>query len=161
MDVGAIIAIAIVAIIAIALFSVLSKRRSARKNVELRGKAQEHRQEARVRDARADRAAAEAEERAARAKREQAMAEEHAAAAERERRFAREKHEHANELDPDHDGQTTVPERSRRCARRDVTGEGARRLQLPPSRTHRLTPDVGTVPLSHPDSRGLSLYFSA
>lgn len=114
MDVGAIVVLVVVALIAIAVFSAMSRRRTARKHHELRREAHSHRQEARVRDARADRAAAEAEERAARAKREQAMAEEHAAAADRERRFAREKHEHAAALDPDHDGEAAVPDRSRR-----------------------------------------------
>ena len=105
-----IIAIAILALIAIALFAVFGRRRREERRVELRQEAHAHREEARVRDARADRAAAEAEERAARARREQAMAEEQAAAAERERRFAQEKHLRANDLDPDHDGKTGDPD---------------------------------------------------
>lgn len=100
----AIVAVVVIALIVLGLMFVLGRKRNEHKKEQLRHQAHEHRQEARVRDARADRAAAEAEERAARAKREQAMAEEQAAAADRERRFAREKAATAQELDPDHDG---------------------------------------------------------
>ena len=101
MDVGIIVAIVIGAVVLIALFAMLGRKRSAKRTEQRRVEAHQHREEARVRGARATRAEAEAEERAARAKREQALAEEQAATAERERRFARSKQEKATELDPD------------------------------------------------------------
>ena len=104
MDAGTIIAIAVGAILLIALFVFISRKQRTRRTEQRRVEARGHREEARVRGARATRAEAEAEERAARAKREQAIAEEAAATAERERRFARSKERTANELDPDHDG---------------------------------------------------------
>ena len=103
MDVGTIIVIAIAALVILAIVAFATKRRRTQKLDQRRVEAHSHREEARVRNARADRAAAEAEERAARAKREQAMAEEQATAAQRERRFATEREERAAELDPDGD----------------------------------------------------------
>jgi hypothetical protein len=104
MDVGTIIAIAVIAVLAAFVLMLVARRKRAEGHARRREEAHAHREEARLRDARADRAAAEAEERAARARREQAIAEEQATAAQRERRFAKEKHAAANELDPDHDG---------------------------------------------------------
>jgi F0F1-type ATP synthase membrane subunit b/b' len=104
MDVGTIIAIAIAALVIVGLVVLVGRRRRQKVHDERRVEARTHREEARVRNARADRAAAEAEERAARAKREQAMAEEQAATAHRERRFASEREEHAAHIDPDTDG---------------------------------------------------------
>ena len=101
MDVGTIIAIVVVALIAIGLFMLLGKKGREKRHEQRRMEARSHREEARVRSARATKAEAEAEERAARAKREQALAEEQAASAERERRFARSKEQKATELDPD------------------------------------------------------------
>jgi FtsZ-interacting cell division protein ZipA len=103
MDVGVIIAIVVAAIILIALFAFMSRKAKGKRHEQRRVEARSHREEARVRSARATRAEAEAEERAARAKREQALAEEQAATAERERRFARSKERAAAELDPDGD----------------------------------------------------------
>jgi hypothetical protein len=103
MDVGTIIAIAVAALVIVGLVVMLGRRRRQKVHDERRVEARTHREEARVRNARADRAAAEAEERAARAKREQAMAEEQAATAHRERRFASEREEHAAHIDPDTD----------------------------------------------------------
>ena len=103
MDVGAIIALVIAAIAIVALVLFFTGRAKERKVEQRRVEAHQHREEGKVRDARATRAEAEAEERAARAKREQALAEEHAATAKRERRFAREKLGTADELDPDVD----------------------------------------------------------
>jgi hypothetical protein len=101
MDAGVIVAIVIGAIVLIALFALLGRRQRDKKLEERRVEARGHREEARVRGARATRAEAEAEERAARAKREQALAEEQSATAQRERRFARSKEQRAAELDPD------------------------------------------------------------
>ena len=112
MDVGTIIAIVIGAIVLIALFSLLGRKQKTKKHEQRRVEARTHREEARVRGARATRAEAEAEERAARAKREQALAEEQSATAERERRFARSKEQKAAELDPD--GNRTHEQASRR-----------------------------------------------
>jgi FtsZ-interacting cell division protein ZipA len=110
----AIIAIVVIALIVLGLVFVLGKNKREQRKVELRQKAHHHREESKVRHARADRAEAEAEERAARAKREQAMAEEQAAAAERERRFAHEKASTAQELDPDSNGRGRQREDVRR-----------------------------------------------
>jgi len=101
MDVGVIIAIVVAAIIVIALVAMLGRKQKAKQHEQRRVEAHTHREEARVRGARATRAEAEAEERAARAKKEQALAEEQSATAQRERRFARAKEERAAELDPD------------------------------------------------------------
>ena len=112
MDVGIIIAIVVGAILLIALFALMGKKGKDKRHEQRRSEAHSHREEARVRNARATKAEAEAEERAARAKREQALAEEQAATAERERRFARSKEEKASELDPD--GNRRDTEHSRR-----------------------------------------------
>ncbi|HEX8204682.1 MAG TPA: hypothetical protein VF587_01345 [Solirubrobacteraceae bacterium] len=106
MDTGVIVAIVVGAILLIALFAFMSRQAKTKRTEQRRVEARSHREEARVRGARATRAEAEAEERAARAKREQALAEEQAATAQRERRFARSKEQKAAELDPDHDGST-------------------------------------------------------
>ena len=114
MDAGTIIAIVVAAIVLIALFSLVGKKSRDRRHEQRRVEAHGHREEARVRSARATRAEAEAEERAARAKREQALAEEQAMTAQRERRFARSKEQRAAELDPDGDGRTRDEQTSRR-----------------------------------------------
>jgi len=101
MDLGTIIAIVVVGLVLVGLVLFMTRKRRDKQRTEMRQQARVHHDEARVRNARADRAAAEAEERAARAKREQAMADEQSAAAERERRFAREKAATAKQLDPD------------------------------------------------------------
>lgn len=101
MDLGTIVAIVVVGLVLVGLVLFMTRKRRDKKHTELRQQARVHHDEARVRNARADRAEAEAQERAARAKREQAMAEEQSAAAERERRFAREKATTAKQLDPD------------------------------------------------------------
>ncbi|HEX2085458.1 MAG TPA: hypothetical protein VHF89_07230 [Solirubrobacteraceae bacterium] len=106
MDAGVVVAIVVGAILLIALFAMLGRRQRTRRTEHRRVEARTHREEARVRSARATRAEAEAEERAARAKREQALAEEQMATAQRERRFARSKHERAVELDPEHESGT-------------------------------------------------------
>ena len=121
MDVGAIIALVIVAIAIVALVLFFTGRAKERKVEQRRAEAHEHREEGKVRDARASRAEAEAEERAARAKREQALAEEHAATAKRERRFAREKLGTADELDPDVDGDGRRDDREQHTERVEQT----------------------------------------
>jgi hypothetical protein len=101
MDAGVIVAIVVAAIVLIALFTLMAQKGREKRHDQRRVEARTHREDARVRSARATRAEAEAEERVARAKREQALAEEQSATAERERRFARSKEERAAELDPD------------------------------------------------------------
>jgi hypothetical protein len=108
MDVGAIIAIAIAALLILAIVMWLGRRKRQERHETLRVEAHEHREQAALRNARADRAEAEAEERAARARREQAMAEEQAATARRERRFATETHAEAERIDPDSEGDGRV-----------------------------------------------------
>jgi FtsZ-interacting cell division protein ZipA len=103
MDVGVIIAIVIAALVLIAIFAWLGRRKREERFEERRVEAHEHREQAALRSARADRASAEAEERAARARREQAIAEEQAATARRERRHADETAAEADRIDPDTD----------------------------------------------------------
>jgi hypothetical protein len=101
MDTGVIVAIVIGAIVLIALVAFLAKRgRDSRRDTK-RVEAHETRREAQVRGARADKAEAYADERAARAKREQAEAQEAAAVADKERRASRDRHEYADNVDPD------------------------------------------------------------
>jgi uncharacterized membrane protein YgaE (UPF0421/DUF939 family) len=101
MDTGVIIAIAVGVIVLIAVIALLGKRKREERLDTRRGEAHEHRETARVHSARADRTEAEAEERAARAKREQALAEEQAVKARNEKRTAQDKHEYAEQIDPD------------------------------------------------------------
>jgi predicted Holliday junction resolvase-like endonuclease len=101
MDLGTIVAIVVVGLVLVGLALYLGSRRRETKRAQLRQQARAHHEEARVRNARADRVSAEAEERAAHARREQAIAEEQAASAQRERRFARDKAATAKQLDPD------------------------------------------------------------
>jgi F0F1-type ATP synthase membrane subunit b/b' len=108
MSTGLIIAIVIVALIVIALIYVASSRSQARKRDERREVAGHHRDEARLRHAKADKHQAEADEKAARAKREAAEAEERAHAARREREAAEAHHEHAAEVDPDGDAERSA-----------------------------------------------------
>ena len=96
-----IIAIVVVALVLGLAFMLLGRKRKEKVHHKRREEAHSHREDARLRNTRADRAAAEAEERAARARREQALAEEQAMHAKRERRFASEKERTAHELDPD------------------------------------------------------------
>lgn len=98
------ISIIVIAIVAIVLLTVLvaaMRRRRESRLEDQRTEARLHREESRVRGARADRAAAEADERAASARREQAIAEERAVTADRERRVAEESESRAREIDPD------------------------------------------------------------
>lgn len=86
MDAGVIITIAVLAAIVIGVFTLLGRRRYERTRQALADQARAHREEARVRHARAARAEAEAEERIA--------------YAERERRFATERLETAEGMEP-------------------------------------------------------------
>lgn len=88
-------------IAAVALAGRAARRRRLE---ERRVEARDHREHARIGQAKADRVQAEADERSARARREQALAEEQAATARREGRFAQERATRADELDPDVDG---------------------------------------------------------
>jgi FtsZ-interacting cell division protein ZipA len=98
---GVIIAIVIGAIVLIALAAFLAKRARDQRQDTKRIEAHETRREAQVRGARADKAEAYAEERDARARRERAEAREASAVADKERRAANERHEYAEDLDPD------------------------------------------------------------
>lgn len=101
MDAGVIIAIVVAAIVLIGLAVVFGRRKREERLDTRRVEARDHREDARVRSARADRAEAEAEERSARAKREQALAKEQAVTARNEQRAAKERHEYAEQVDPD------------------------------------------------------------
>jgi hypothetical protein len=74
MDAGVLITIAVCAVIVISLFTLLGRRRYERTRQALADQARAHREEARVRHARAARAEAEAEERLAIAERERRFA---------------------------------------------------------------------------------------
>ena len=101
MDAVVVVAIVIGALLLIALFVAIARRGRERQKDGRRTEAAEHRLEAEIRGARADRQQATAEERAARAKREQALAQEQAARARQERELAEERHERARAVDPD------------------------------------------------------------
>jgi hypothetical protein len=101
MDTGLLIALIVAALVILAIVLIAGRKARERRNEQLRVEAGEHREEARITGARADRHQAEAEERAARARAELAQADEQAAVAGRERRTAEERHEHATQLDPD------------------------------------------------------------
>ena len=117
MSTGAIIAIVIGALLLVALLVVLARRGRERRFENMRVEAQEHRNEARIRERGAKRDQAEADEAAARAKKARAIAEEQAAQAQRAEAEAEAKsehaqhqrgqvdqlHERATEIDPDAD----------------------------------------------------------
>jgi FtsZ-interacting cell division protein ZipA len=115
MSTGAIVAIVIGAVLLIALLVFLARRGRERRFEKMRSEAQEHRQEARIRQRSAARDQAEADEAEARAKKARASAEEQAAQARRaeaeaeakadharhERGHVEQLEERATELDPD------------------------------------------------------------
>jgi hypothetical protein len=115
MSTGAIVAIVIGAVLLIVLLAFLAKRGRERRFESMRLEAQEHRNEARIRERSAARDQAEADEAAARAKKARAIAEEQAAQARRaeaeaeakaehaqhERGHVEQLHERATEIDPD------------------------------------------------------------
>jgi FtsZ-interacting cell division protein ZipA len=103
MSAGAIIAIVIGALIVIAIVAWLSRRARNRRLETRRVDARRHREDASIATAQAEKTQAEADERAARARREAAKAEEAAVTARQQQRFARERHAHADSLDPDVD----------------------------------------------------------
>jgi hypothetical protein len=103
MDTALLIVLIVAAVVVLALVFVASRKARARRDERNRVEAGEHRQEARIRGARAERQQAEAEEQAARARAELADADEQAALAGRERRAAEERHQEAARLDPDVD----------------------------------------------------------
>ncbi|MEJ7715200.1 MAG: hypothetical protein WKF40_05625 [Thermoleophilaceae bacterium] len=105
------IIIAVIVVIAIIVFLLIGRQAKAKRDEKHRGEALEHREEAKVRTARADSKEAEAEEQAAVAKREQARAEEQRTVAERERRAADDRHDQADRLDPDVDHETRREQR--------------------------------------------------
>ena len=95
MSTGAIVAIVIGALLLVALLVVLARRGRERRFENMRAEAQEHRNEARIRERGAKRDQAEADEAAARAKKARAIAEEQAAQAQRAEAEAEAKSEHA------------------------------------------------------------------
>jgi FtsZ-interacting cell division protein ZipA len=101
MGAGVIVAIVLGAIVVIALVALLAKRGSETRRENKRVEAHETRREAQVHGARAEKASAHADERAARARGEQAEAQEASAVADRERRASKERHEYAEDIDPD------------------------------------------------------------
>ncbi len=103
MDTVLLIVLIVAAVVVLALVFIASRKARVRRDESNRIEAGEHREEARIRGARAERQQAEAEEQAARARAELADADEQAALAGRERRAAEERHQEAARLDPDVD----------------------------------------------------------
>jgi flagellar biosynthesis/type III secretory pathway M-ring protein FliF/YscJ len=103
MDTWLLIVLIVAAVVVLALVFMASRKARVRRDERNRVEAGEHREEARVRGARAERQQAEAEQQAARARAELADADEQAALAGRQRRAAEERHQEAARLDPDVD----------------------------------------------------------
>jgi type II secretory pathway pseudopilin PulG len=101
MSAGAVIGIVIVALAIVAFLALVVPRMRARKLEQRRAQAQGHREEAHLRQTRAEREAARADEQSARARRQAAEAEERSQRAQAERSAAREHVRRASELDPD------------------------------------------------------------
>jgi membrane protein involved in colicin uptake len=104
MDIAIVIVVGLAVLLGIVLLVVLAQRVRQRQVERRRDEAHQHRQEAQVHAAQADRREAEAQERMGRADREQAMAREEAARAARDREAAQDRHAQADRLDPDDDG---------------------------------------------------------
>jgi FtsZ-interacting cell division protein ZipA len=110
MSVGAVIAIVIGAIIIVALLGLVSRRQRVRRLAQRRVERDQHRDEARIRGARAERERATADEQAAAARRQAAEAEERSVRARQEAAVAEQHEARAREIDPDRD---STPEESR------------------------------------------------
>jgi hypothetical protein len=103
MDIGLIVVIVVVVLAVLAVAGLSAARARKRKEEEQRLEAAEHRHEAEIRTASADRREAEAAERAARARHEEAQANEQAARAQQDREVAQERQAAADRIDPDAD----------------------------------------------------------
>jgi hypothetical protein len=103
MDIGLIVVIVVVVLAVLAVAGLSAARARKRKEEEQRLEAAEHRHEAEIRTASADRREAEAAERAARARHEEAQANEQAARAQQDRELAQERQVAADRIDPDSD----------------------------------------------------------
>jgi hypothetical protein len=101
MDMGLTIVVVLVVLAAIALVALLAAQSRRRRQEQQRIEAAEHRHEAEIRSASAERREAEAGERAARAEHEQAQAREQAARARQDREVAEARHAAADRVDPD------------------------------------------------------------
>jgi len=113
----------VLAIVVIAALVMGSRKARERQHEARRVEADEHREEAQIRDSRARAQEAEAEERAAKAKREAAHADEQSTLARQERRAAEDRHRQADQIDPDVDEDAAAEERARRFER-SVPGSG-------------------------------------
>jgi hypothetical protein len=105
------VVVVLVVLAVIAAVALLAARSRRRKQEQQRVEAAEHRHEAEIHAASAQRREAEAKERAARAEREQAQAREQAARAQQDREAAQERYAAAERLDPDrsHSDETADP----------------------------------------------------
>jgi biopolymer transport protein ExbB/TolQ len=101
MSTGAIIAIVVAAIIVIALIVLVSQRQRVRKVEQRRVERDQHRDEARISGARAERERAGADEQAAAARRQAAEAKERSVRAQQQAAVAEEHETRAREIDPD------------------------------------------------------------
>jgi hypothetical protein len=101
MDMGLTIVVVLVVLAAIVVVALLAAQSRRRRQEQQRIEAAEHRHEAEIRSASAQRREAEASERAARAEHEQAQAREQAARARQDREVAEARHAAADRVDPD------------------------------------------------------------
>jgi hypothetical protein len=103
MDIGLIVVIVLVVLALLVAVGILVARSRQRRQEQQRLEAAEHRHDAEIRTASAERREAEAAERAARAQHEQAQAREQAARARQDREVAQARHAAADRIDPDVD----------------------------------------------------------
>jgi hypothetical protein len=118
MDMGLTVVVVLVVLAVIAGVTLLALQGRRRRQEQQRIEASEHRHEAEIRSASAERREAEASERAARAEREQAQAREQAARARQDREAAEARHAAADRVDPDH----RTDDADRDTTDRDTTG---------------------------------------
>jgi hypothetical protein len=133
MDMGLTVVVVLVVLAVIAAVTLLALQGRRRRQEQQRIEAAEHRHEAEIRSASAERREAEASERAARAEREQAQAHEQAARARQDREAAEERHAAADRVDPDH--RTDDPGR-------DTAGPAGHDTADPAARTEDLRLDA-------------------
>jgi hypothetical protein len=145
MEIGVAVVVIVVIFAVLAFAGFAAARVRKRKEEEKRLEAAEHRHEAEIRSASAERREAEASERAARARHEEAQAREQAARAQQDREVAQERRSAADRIDPD---------MSR--GRADIRGEDAAdsaRDGDPAARTDRINLDERSPQNADPASR--------
>jgi len=119
------VVVVLVVLAVIAAVALLAARSRRRRQEQQRVEAAEHRHEAEIHAASAQRREAEAKERAARAEREQAQAREQAARAQQDREAAQERYAAAERLDPDRSGTDESADPAARTDDLRIAGAGA------------------------------------